>query len=131
MISAAKAVLGLLVTLLLGFAAHSWLGLGGQFVDRLESRAVTAVGHAGGVGIRVQMIRDPALTRTAVLSGTADGATRDRLLVEVRSVPGIAAARWQSAVDSTPLLLEILLLLGGVYAIGVALGGFLWRRSSV
>lgn len=89
-----KFIIGAVATSLMAMASHSMLGLGSGFVDTLESRAQSAVGEAGGSGINVAFIRDPSLQRVAILSGTADAATRERMLAAVRAIPGVRDARW-------------------------------------
>jgi OOP family OmpA-OmpF porin len=89
-----KFIIGGVATSLMAMAAHSWIGLGGGFVDRLEENARTALGEAGGGTMSLAMLREPALQRVAILSGDADAATRARLLAAVRAVPGMADARW-------------------------------------
>ncbi len=130
MISAGKFIVGLLTTLLLAVAAHNGLHLGSRFIDQLESRAITAVGQAGGIGVRLSFVRNPSLQRVAILSGDTDAATRARLLAEVRALPGVHDARWMTADRATALWLETALLLAALYCLGVALGAMLWRRNS-
>ena len=89
-----KFIIGGVVTSLMAMAAHSALGMGSGFIDGLESNARTALGQAEGGDTTLAFVRDPALRRFAILSGTADAATRERLLAAVRAVPGVAGARW-------------------------------------
>ena len=89
-----KMLIGAGATALMAMASHSWLHMGSNFVDKLQSGAETALGNANGAGVTVAFDREPALTRIAVLSGPADAATRERLLAAVRAVPGVAGARW-------------------------------------
>ncbi|QJQ32152.1 OmpA family protein [Sphingomonas lacunae] len=98
-----KFVIGGVATSLLAMAAHSGLGSGAGFVERLESRAKTALGNAGGGTINLTMEREPALNRVAILSGEADEATRNRLLAAVRAVPGMKDAHWADARSAVPL----------------------------
>ncbi len=90
----AKFVIGAAVTSLMAMAAHSIIGLGSGFIDGLESRAVSALGNAGGTGVSLAFVRDPTLQRVAVLTGAADAETRARLLAAVQAVPGVRDARW-------------------------------------
>ncbi len=89
-----KFIIGGIATSLMAMASHSMLGMGGGFIDRLESDARTALGNANGGTTELAFMRDPALRRIAVLSGDADAATRERLLAAVRAVPGVAGAVW-------------------------------------
>lgn len=89
-----KMLIGAGATALMAMASHSWLDMGSNFIDKLQSGAETALGNAGGTGVTVAFDRDSALTRIAVLSGTADAAMRERLLAAVRAVPGVKDARW-------------------------------------
>jgi OOP family OmpA-OmpF porin len=99
-----KFIIGGVATSLLAMAAHSGTGSSSGFIDRLESRAKTALGNAGGGTINLSMEREPALNRIALLSGEADEATRTRLLAAVRAVPGMKDARWvDAATGAVPL----------------------------
>lgn len=138
-----KFLAGVAATALLTTVAHSWLGTGADFTNRLESDALTAIGNAGGGGqVDLTVIRDPALQRVVLLTGTFDAETRDQLLAAVRAVPGVSAARWSDATgpstvpgEARPndvtmaLLAESLGTLLLFFGIGVAIGGLLWRRQ--
>ncbi len=89
-----KFIVGGVVTSLMAMAAHSVAGFGPRFIDQLQDGSTTAIGEAGGSGVSVRFDREPALRRTAILSGPADAAMRERLLAAVRAVPGVADARW-------------------------------------
>ena len=90
-----KFIIGAIITSLMAMAAHSWFGMGNRFLDKLQGQARTALGNAGaGTGVTVEMQREPALTRVALLSGTTDPAMRDKLSRAVLAIPGIAAVKW-------------------------------------
>ncbi|MFM6852777.1 MAG: OmpA family protein [Sphingopyxis sp.] len=89
-----KFIIGGVATCVMAMAAHGALGTNAAFVDRLEGEARTALGNAGGTGLAVHFEREPALRRVAIITGTADAATRATILAAVRAVPGVADARW-------------------------------------
>ena len=99
MIGVIKFAAGGGATALLAVLAHNSLGLGASFIDRLESKATSALGNEGGVGVSLTMVREPSLQRVAILSGEADAATQARLLAAIRTIPGIKDARWASNVS--------------------------------
>ena len=102
-----KFIIGGIVTALLAMASHSALGMGAGFVDTLEARGRAALGNAGGGQYRLDMIRDPALQRIAVLSGNADAETKARLLAAIRAVPGMKDAMWaEPSVPDAPATAE-------------------------
>ncbi len=96
-----KLAVGAAATAALAMVSHSWLGMGAAYIDGLDSDARTALGNAGGVGIALNFVRDPALQRIAILSGDADEATRARLIAAVADVPGVAQARWATDTDAS------------------------------
>jgi hypothetical protein len=130
-----KIALGLAAALLLGWIVHGPLGRGEAFVDRLEAEARAAAARAELPGIEVSLARDP-LARTAIVSGVANDVQREGMgsgfgvKDHVRSVPGIAAVRWddESPRGGLPLLVETLAWVASAYLVGVALGGLLARR---
>ena len=89
-----KLLIGAGATALMATASHSWLDMGARFIDGLEGDAQTALGNAGGAGVTLSFEREPALRRIAILSGPADAATKARLLAAVRTVSGVADAKW-------------------------------------
>lgn len=98
-----KFVIGAVATSLMAMAAHSAIGLGSGYIDRLEARARTALGNANGGIVTLSMEREPSLNRVAILSGAADEAARARLLAAVRAVPGIKDARWAEDAPAVPV----------------------------
>ncbi|MEQ1510489.1 MAG: OmpA family protein [Sphingopyxis sp.] len=100
-----KTLIGAGATALMAMASHSWLHMGENFINKLQGNSEAALGNAGGTGVSVAFERDPALTRIAILSGTADDATKAALLAAVRAVPGVKDARWAddgAAATATP-----------------------------
>jgi hypothetical protein len=107
MLGAVKFAVGALITVLMAISAHSWLGLGDAFINKLESEARSALGNAGGGLMRLSFVRDPALARDAIISGDADPATRTDLLAAVQRVPGVRNVRWHAAGgNAVPLAIE-------------------------
>lgn len=95
-----KFAVGATATAALAMVSHSWLGMGTAYIDGLDGNARTALGNAGGAGISLNFVREPALQRVAILSGDADEATRARLIAAVAAVPGVAQARWATDSDA-------------------------------
>jgi OOP family OmpA-OmpF porin len=132
-----KVLIGLLATLLLGWAWHGPLGNGARLIDALEGQARAAVAEGELAGIDVRLGRDP-LSRAATLSGPANDLQREGLgsgkgLSDyARDVEGIGTVRWadEPAAGSAtmPLLAETLLLLLLGYAAGLGAARLLFGR---
>jgi len=133
----AKLSIGLVAVLLLAWLHHGPLGNGERFVNRLEaaSKIVIVDSELTGIGLRMQ--RQP-LAREAILAGPANDFQRHGLggqkgLTQmIEDVPGMARARWVDEPASgfvLPLLAETCLLAILAYAIGIALGRFIWGRK--
>jgi len=133
--ASAKILIGLAATLLMGWIWHGPAGRGEAFVAGLESEARAEIAPLGLPGIQVRLGRDP-LSRTAVMSGSADSVQREGLGSEfgledyVRSVPGIAGARWddESGGNGLPLLVETWLMLALAFAVGFGAGALVFSR---
>jgi hypothetical protein len=133
--ASAKILIGLAATLLMGWIWHGPAGRGQAFVAGLETTARAEIAPLGLPGIQVRLGRDP-LSRTAVMSGSADAVQREGLGSEfgledyVRSVPGIAGARWddESGGNGLPLLVETWLMLALGYALGFGVGALVFTR---
>lgn len=103
----AKFLIGLALALATGWIAHGPLGLGGAFVDRLDSDLQLVVRYSAVPGVSAQVQREP-LARTAIFAGPANcfqrygdasfGGHRDGTLpgLEQRalSVPGMGRVIW-------------------------------------
>ncbi len=88
-----KLLTGLAVTVLLvrGFAMHR----GQALQTTLAQAAVTALQAEGVPDGSVAFRNDLGLiSRVAHISGTADAATRARVIAATRRHPGVADARW-------------------------------------
>jgi hypothetical protein len=134
--ASAKILIGLAATLLMGWIWHGPAGRGETFVAGLETAARSEIAPIGLPGIQVRLGRHP-LSRTAVMSGPADSVQREGLGSEwgledyVRSIPGIAGARWDDESGAglvLPLLAETWLMLALGYALGFGLGALLFAR---
>jgi hypothetical protein len=133
--ASARILIGLAATLLMGWIWHGPAGRGEAFVAGLETAARAEIAPLGLPGIQVRLGHDP-LSRTAVMSGPADAVQREGLGSEfgledyVRSVPGIAGARWddESGGNGLPLLVETWLMLALGYALGFGVGALLFNR---
>ena len=134
----AKFLIGLGAALLAGWISHGPLGQGEAYIDSLEARAKAEVREAAVAGVDVRFPRDP-LRREALLSGPANDFQREGqglfpgLNDRIRAVPGVDGVRWddaqgQSGGSRLPLIAETLLLVVGVYLLGVALARLLFRR---
>ena len=130
-----KLLIGLLATMVMGWAWHAPLGNGARLIDALEAQARAAAQQGELAGIEVRIARDP-LARVATLSGEANDLQREGLgsgpgLKDyVREVEGIGTVRWadEPAAGALPLLAESLILLVLAYAIGLGLARLLWGR---
>lgn len=82
-----------------GFAALVFgpLGFGLRYTDQLEQRADAALGAHGLGQVDVAVVRNPALQRDLVLSGSVDLRLQQQAVDIVRAVPGAAEVRWASA----------------------------------
>ena len=87
-----KIIVGAVATSLMAWGAHSAMGFGAGFVDRLEGRAGSALSESGIAGVEMTMDRDPKLTRTVTLSG--DENQKDAAMAAVRAVPGVGLVKW-------------------------------------
>jgi hypothetical protein len=130
-----KIAIGLAAALLTGWLWHGPLGGGERFVGSLERQARAAVQRSELPGIAVRMGRDP-LTRSATIAGSANDVQREGMGGQwgvsdhVRSVPGIAAVRWDDEPGGfeLPVLAELLALVALAWALGLGLGALLVRR---
>lgn len=89
---ATKIIIGAVGTSLLAWGAHSAIGTGEQFVDRLETRGNTALQDGGFAGVDLAVKNDPVLTRTIVLSG--DESKKEEAIAAVKQVPGVGRVIW-------------------------------------
>lgn len=87
-----KILIGAAVTSLMAWGAHTAFGAGDGFVDRLETRAGEALSAGGFDGVKLSMNKDPALTRTIILSG--DESKKDAAMAAIAAVPGVGAVEW-------------------------------------
>ena len=90
-----KALLGLLVTLAMGWIVHGPMGAGTRLVDGLERQVDAVVDRQGVPGVAASLGRDP-LSRHVSLAGPADDFQRRGFSDLVRPVEGIAGVRWLS-----------------------------------
>ena len=88
-----KALVGLLLTLAMGWIAHGPLGAGERLVDGLERRVDAAVDRQGVAGVAASLGRDP-LSRHVRLAGPADEFQRRGFTGIVQPIPGVAGVRW-------------------------------------
>jgi hypothetical protein len=131
-----KITIGLAVALLAGWLYHGPYGGGAAFADALEERAQIRLRATQLPGVTVAMERDP-LARVVVLSGRANEFQRKGLPgfpgidERMRSIPGVAAMRWQGETGGrwVPLILETLILCALAFAIGLGAGRFLFTRA--
>lgn len=90
-----KLLIGGGVTTLLALAIHA---IGGEkYAANLDVQAREALSKAGVEGADVHMQREPVLSRTAILHGDLEAHERASAEQAVRSVNGIADARWETA----------------------------------
>jgi hypothetical protein len=148
-----KLLIGLLATLLVAWLSYGPLGQGAAFVDRLEADARNVVAQVKRdnnlpVVIAVRMSREP-LSRVAVLSGTDNAYLRCGSASFIRDngdchvgprdsdvpgfsqyverIPGMGGVRWTPQGKVMPLLGELMIMFGLVYALGVGLGWLFFR----
>ena len=147
-----KLLIGLLVTLLVGWLYTGPLGRGAAYVDLLQQRADFVLRNTEGPALQARMSRAP-LSRTVILCGRTNDLQRDGL----RDLPGydgrmlliggISGVVWDPPAPSpnadtppcrpggpgeagggVPLLVELLALAALAWLIGLALG-WVFRRK--
>jgi len=97
-----KFLIGLAAALAAGWISHGPLGRGEAFIGQLEAHAERRLKAANVADVTVRMQRDP-LSRTAILSGTADQFQREGLGSypgindRIRTIAGIARLRWEGS----------------------------------
>lgn len=91
---ATKIIIGVALTSLMAWGAHSALGTGPAFIDRLESNASSALKDQSLTGVNLEMVREPTLKRTIILSG--DESQKEAALTLVKGVPGVGLVKWAS-----------------------------------
>jgi hypothetical protein len=134
-----KFLIGLVATLLMGWACHGPLGRGEALVSALEAQAKAQVATAAIPGVKVSLGHNP-LSRAATLSGPANDFQREGMggqpgLTDlVEGVEGISSVRWADAPGkgggfTLPLLAETLILVTLGYLIGLAAAWLLWGRK--
>lgn len=89
-----KILVGAAVTALFSLGAHSIGSAGASFVDRLENSAKNEISDAGLDNISLSFVRDPAITRDAVLSGDVPQEQRDKAISIVKNIAGVGNVRW-------------------------------------
>lgn len=89
-----KFVIGAAVTSLMAMGAHSAVGLGKGFIDKLDAEARSRLSAEAVPGVTVAMQTQPALERVVLLSGPATDAEKARLIAAMKAIPGVANARW-------------------------------------
>ena len=133
-----KILIGLAAALFAGWLSHGPLGGGARFLNAVEAQAKIRVDYAEVPGVAVRMQRDP-MARIAILSGPAndfqkEGLRRNGRLAypglneRVRTVPGVAAIRWESRGRAFPLVAETLLLSAAAFLVGLGAGRILFGR---
>lgn len=98
---ATKIIIGGVVTSLMAWGAHSVIGTGAAFAERLESRSAAALADGDISGVEITLKNDPVLTRTIILSG--DESQKDAAIAAVSDVPGVGEIIWagdEAAIDS-------------------------------
>ena len=139
MSSLSKLSIGLAAALLCGWVAYAPLGQGMAFIDRVEAQAKAEVRDAAVPGVDVRLARDP-LRRDALLSGPANDFQREGqglypgLNDRVLAVPGVGGIVWADSGRASggslvrlPLIVEVELLVIGLFALGVAIGRLIFR----
>jgi hypothetical protein len=134
-----KFLIGLVAALVVGWVAYGPLGQGAAFIDRVEARARAVVRDAAVPGVEVRIARDP-LRRDALLSGPANDFQREGqglypgLNDRVLAVPGVGGIAWADrgrasggSLIRLPLIVEVELLVIGLFGLGVAIGRLLFR----
>jgi hypothetical protein len=134
---AAKFLIGLAATVLMGWIWHGPMGNGGRFIDAIERQAKAAVAATALPGIEVRLGHDP-LNRHATLSGPADNFQRRGMgsqpgLTEiVAGIKGVGSVGWADeaggASGGLPLLAETLILLILAYLAGIGGAWLIWGR---
>jgi len=89
---ATKIIIGAAVTSLMAWGAHSGIGTGAAFAERLETRSADALADKNISGVDMALKNDPALTRTIILSG--DESQKDAAIATVSDVPGAGEVIW-------------------------------------
>ena len=101
-----KILIGAVGTCLLAWSNHSIAGAGERFAGLLQDRAQTVLVSGGMDGITVKAARDPALSRTLILSGDKSETDRQTAIAAVRAVPGAGAVRWAGESGASPVMAD-------------------------
>lgn len=89
-----KILIGTVVTALFSLGAHSIGSTGSNFVDSLENTAKYEISNAGIDGVDVAFVRDPSITRDAILSGDIPPDQRDKAISIVENIAGVGSVSW-------------------------------------
>ncbi len=92
--SSTKILIGSVVTVLMALCAHHLFNTGYNFVDGLEEEANAQIAASGVNDVDVIFERDPAVTRTAILTGDVSENERDELIKLVQDIDGVGEVRW-------------------------------------
>lgn len=92
--SSMKIIIGIAVAVLMTIFAHSVLGAGTNFVDKLEVTANNKLSSAGVKGVDVTFEREPAITRTAILSANIPQEDRAGIKRAIGEINGVGKVRW-------------------------------------
>lgn len=96
-----KLIAGTCLTVLFAATVFGPLGFGLRYADQLERRVRVALDERKLERIDALVVREPALRRDVVVSGSADRGTQDAILAIVRDVPGVVDVRWSSSGGTT------------------------------
>jgi hypothetical protein len=97
----AKLIVGMCLTVLFAATVFGPLGFGLRYADQLDRRVRVALDARKLERIDAFVVREPALRRDVVVSGSADPDTQNAILAIVRDVPGVVDVRWSSSGGTT------------------------------
>jgi OmpA-OmpF porin, OOP family len=93
-----KILIGAGLTALLAWGSHSAVGGGAKFVSGLEANAQAMLTGNAIAGVTASVERDPQLKRVIILSGVKNDAEKAAIIAQMKAIPGVADARWDTGV---------------------------------
>lgn len=91
-----KLIAGACLTIMFAATVFGPLGFGLRYADQLEKRVRVALDERKLERVDVDVVREPALRRSVILSGPVEPGTQGAILAIVRAVPGVVDVRWSS-----------------------------------
>lgn len=139
MSSPVKFLIGLAAVIVAAWFYHGPLGFGATYIGGIEDRARAVVAGTDIADVEVRLGHAP-LSRAATMSGDADAFQREGqgelkgLNDLVAEIEGVSDVRWADDPASQqgfvlPLLLELIILAGLAYLLGLGIAWFIWGRK--